>query len=178
MDQHLPRVSLGTRIHPDPRKQLLLVKLHYQFRIPPVGLLLPLATGANLRRISDPHLMPQLRKQLLEPLRLPTRFDPHSHGPLQPSVKGPHLLLSLVTQRPLQHLSRRLVPHDNLLIARMKITAYNLHRSAPSSRALVAHHAKSTRVQGADLVMKSNGASRLFLSASRLRTCRLAQSES
>src|SRR5438309_7768389 len=52
--------------------------------------------------------MPQLRKQLLEPLRLPTRFDPHSHGPLQPSVKGPHLLLSLVTQRPLQHLSRRL----------------------------------------------------------------------
>src|SRR5438132_7200467 len=101
--------------------------------------------------------MPQLRKQLLEPLRLPTRFDPHSHGPLQPSVKGPHLLLSLVTQRPLQHLSRRLVPHDNLLIARMKITAYNLHRSAPSSRALVAHHAKSTRVQGADLVMKSNG---------------------
>src|SRR5438309_5284610 len=106
--------------------------------------------------------MPQLRKQLLEPLRLPTRFDPHSHGPLQPSVKGPHLLLSLVTQRPLQHLSRRLVPHDNLLIARRKITAYNLHRSAPSSRALVAHHAKSTRVQGADLVMKSNGGTAVF----------------
>src|SRR2546430_14579012 len=98
--------------------------------------------------------MSQLRKQPLEPLRLPANLDPHSHGPLQPSVKGPHLLLSLVTQRPLQHLSRRLVPHDNLL----KITAYNLHRSAPSSRALVAHHAKSTRVQGADLVMKSNAA--------------------
>src|SRR5207253_5732131 len=104
-------------------------------------------------------------------------FDPHSHGPLQPSVKGPHLLLSLVTQRPLQHLSRRLVPHDNLLIDRMKITAYNLHRSAPSSRALVAHHAKSTRVQGADLVMKSYGAGRFFLMLSLLRKHRPAQRE-
>src|SRR5437879_13685766 len=113
--------------------------------------------------------MSQLRKQPLEPLRLPANLDPHSHGPLQPSVKGPHLLLSLVTQRLLQHLSRRLVPHDNLLIARMKITAYNLHRSAPSSRALVAHHAKSTRVQGADLVMKSNGAGRLFFFPLRSR---------
>src|SRR5262249_32974256 len=46
----------------------------------------------------------------------------------------------------------------NLLIARMKITSYNLHCSAPSSRALVAHHAKSTRVPGADLLMKSNPA--------------------
>src|SRR5947208_14706110 len=106
--------------------------------------------------------MPQLRKQRLEPLRLPTRFDPHSHGPLQPSVKGPHLLLSLVTQRPFQHLSRRLVPHDNPLIARMKITAYNLHRSAPSSRPSVAHQAKSTRVQGADLVMNSTGGTAVF----------------
>jgi hypothetical protein len=38
----------------------------------------------------------------------------------------------------------------------MKITAYNLHGSAPFSRALVALHAQLYRVQGADAVMKSN----------------------
>jgi hypothetical protein len=42
------------------------------------------------------------------------------------------------------------------LIAGVKITAYNLHGSAPFSRALVALHAQLYRVQGADAVMKSN----------------------
>jgi hypothetical protein len=54
--------------HPDPRKAILGQKLHQQFRISPVGLLLPLATGANNRRIPDPHLVSQLRQHPLEPL--------------------------------------------------------------------------------------------------------------
>ena len=41
-----------------------------------------------------------------------------------------------------------------LLTARMKITAYIPHSSAPFSRDLVALHAQLYRVQGADAVMK------------------------
>jgi hypothetical protein len=96
----------------------------------------------------------QLRQHPLEPLRLPAGFDAHSYGPFQAGVKGPHLLLSFVTQCLLYHLSGPLVQHRDLLIARMKIAAYNLHVRLLSP-VLVAEHAKSTRVQGADVVMKS-----------------------
>src|SRR5438105_4205976 len=44
----------------------------------------------------------------------------------------------------------------------MKITTYNLHGSAPSSRALVALHAQLYRDSGAEAVMKSTGATRFF----------------
>src|ERR1700675_3389080 len=127
MQEQLPVVPLGCRGHPDPRKTILRQKPQQQFRISPVGLLLPLATGADLRRIPDPHLVPPLHQHPLEPLRLPAASDPHSYGPFQSCIKGPHLLLSLVTQRPLHHLSGHQVQHRDLLIARMKITAYNFH---------------------------------------------------
>jgi hypothetical protein len=127
VQEQLPSVSLGRRGRPDPRKAILGQKPQQQLGIAPVGLLLPLATGANLRRIPDPYLVSQLRQHPLEPLRLPAGFDPHSYGPLQPRIKGPHLLLSLVTQRLLHDLSDRQVQRRDLLIARMKIAAYNLH---------------------------------------------------
>jgi hypothetical protein len=47
--------------------------------------------------------------------------------PLSPGRKRPRFLLPFVTQRLLHDLSRVLVPQHNLLIARMKITAYDLH---------------------------------------------------
>src|ERR1700733_1308920 len=127
MQEQLPPVPLGRRRHPDPRKAILGQKPQQQLGIAPVGLLLPLATGADLRGIPDPYLVSQLRQRPLEPLRLPAGFDPHSHRPFQSRVKGPHLLLPLVTQRLLHHLSRHQVQHCDLLIARMKITAYNFH---------------------------------------------------
>src|SRR5260370_385832 len=162
MQQQLPHVALGWRRYPDPRKPPFHQQLQQQQRIPPVGLLLSLATGADLRRVPDPQLMPQLREQPLEPLRLPTGLYPYTHRPLQRGIKRSHLLYLFVTQRFLAQFSCLLIQHRNLLIARVKITSYNLHCSAPSSRALVAHHAKSTRVLGADAVMKSTGASRRF----------------
>src|SRR5260370_5514804 len=158
MQQQLPHVALGWRRYPDPRKPPFHQQLQQQQRTPPVGLLLSLATGADLRRVPDPQLMPQLREQPLEPLRLPTGLYPYTHRPLQRGIKRSHLLYLFVTQRFLAQFSCLLIQHRNLLIALVKITSYNLHCSAPASRALVAHHAKSTRVLGADAVMKSSAA--------------------
>jgi hypothetical protein len=81
VEQQLARVTLGRRRHPDPRKAILGQQFHEQFRIPPIGLLFSFATGANLGRIPDPHLVPQFVEQPLEPLRLPTGFDPYAHRP-------------------------------------------------------------------------------------------------
>src|SRR3984957_1324802 len=127
MQEQLPVVPLGRRGHPDPRKAILRQGLQQQLPISPVGLLLPLATGPYLRPIPDPPLVSQFRQHSLEPLRLPAGLDPHSYRPFQLGVKGPHLLLSFVAQCLLHHLSGHRVQQRDLLIARMKIAAYNLH---------------------------------------------------
>src|SRR6266851_4134971 len=88
-------------------------------------------------------------------MRVSCRFDPHSHRTSQSGIKRPRLAV-LVFQTTLQHLARLRVDHRYLLVARMQITSYNHHRSAPFLRALVASAAsKSTRSLGADTVISS-----------------------
>jgi hypothetical protein len=60
---------------------------------------------------------------------------------------------ALLIQPSLDQLPSGFIHHRNLLIARVKITAYNHHRSAPFFRALVVSATKSTRPEGADNVI-------------------------
>jgi hypothetical protein len=49
--------------------------------------------------------------------------------------------------------ARRVVHHRNLLVARVKITSYNHHCSAPFFRALVVYSYQVYSVKGADAVI-------------------------
>jgi hypothetical protein len=44
-----------------------------------IVLLLPYAFGLDLRRVADPQLILQFRKQTLEPARVPRSLDPNAH---------------------------------------------------------------------------------------------------
>jgi hypothetical protein len=64
-------------------------------------------------------------------------FDAHAHGSLQTAVEGVGLT-TLVVQPPLEkQFSGLVIGHGDLLVASVKITAYNQHCSAPFFRALV-----------------------------------------
>jgi len=74
----------------------------------------------------------------------PGGFDPHAYRTLQIPVE--RLGFSrLVIQPPFGQLPSRLIQHRDRLVARVKITSYNHHRSAPFFRALVVSATKSTR---------------------------------
>jgi hypothetical protein len=62
---------------------------------------------------------------------------------------------ALVIQSSLGEFTRRLVHHRNLLVARVKITSYNHHCSAPFFRALVVYSCQVYSVKGADAVIQS-----------------------
>jgi hypothetical protein len=58
--QQLPHIAFLRRRHPDPRKPPLLQQPQQMRRVPPVRLLPAYVAGPNLRRISDPQLVPAL----------------------------------------------------------------------------------------------------------------------
>ena len=62
----------------------------------------------------------------------------------------------------------RRVHHRDLLLARVKITSYNLHRSAPFLRALVASQRQVYSLEGADALIQSPSGGRVFLALSNL----------
>src|SRR5579872_491770 len=99
-------------------------------RIPPVRFLSPHHQMPDLRRISNPQLLPQLRQHVLEPLRVAHGLHPHPHHlSLQPLIKLPRLSF-LMLESPLPQLARLTIDHGDLLVARVKITSYNLHRGS------------------------------------------------
>jgi hypothetical protein len=88
--------------------------------------MLAYSLGANLSRISDPQLEPQLIQQTLKPACVSTGFHPDTHPScLERSVK---LLGFLpVSQSPFAALPRFRVHKCNLLEARMTVTTYDQH---------------------------------------------------
>jgi hypothetical protein len=98
--------------------------------------------------------MPQLGQQSLEPLCVTGRLDPHTNRLRQPFVKLSRLAVG-VFQSLLDQLSGFRIQHRDVLLARVKITAYNHHRSAPSFRALVVLQRQVYSLEGADAFIQS-----------------------
>src|ERR1019366_4641331 len=101
-------------------------------RVPLVRLLLAHVTGPDLRRISDPNLVPQVLHQLDEPLAVPRGLHADQHRRRQLLIEHLGIPRSM-PQFPFPGFpSLRLQPR-HLLPAGMKITSYNHHAKAPSS---------------------------------------------
>jgi len=77
MNQQVPQILLGTRGRPDPRKSSFQQQLQNQRRISTIVLLLPHLTGANPRRIVDPHSVSRRRGHLHKPLAVAGRLHPN-----------------------------------------------------------------------------------------------------
>src|SRR5262249_36151487 len=73
------QISILRTWYPDARKTIF----HHQFQdvlgILTIVFLFPYATSLDLRRVAHPQLELQLRQQALEPARVPSSFDPHTH---------------------------------------------------------------------------------------------------
>src|SRR6202795_3510266 len=125
--QQLPHIAHLRAGHPQPGKPSVDQQIQNMLGIATVGLLLPHHQPPNLRRISDPQLVPHLGQHLLEPLRVAHRFHPHAHRlSLECSIESQCFSL-LVFQSTFPQFAGLGVDHGNLLVARMKITSYNLH---------------------------------------------------
>ena len=101
-----------------------------------VRLLLPHHGGTNLCRVSDPEFVIVFSQHSLEPLSIGGSLHPDPSRTRKCGVK----LLGfsvLMFQPALNDLTGCGIQHRNLLEARMEITAYNQHRSAPFLRASV-----------------------------------------
>jgi len=121
--QQLPHVPLLQTRHPEAREALIQQQPQHMRRIPQVGLLLAHHAAADLRRISQPQLVPQLLQQALEPRIVSARFHPHPHRPRQRTVEP--LRFFPVPQAFFLILPGLIVQDRDLLKPRMKITAYN-----------------------------------------------------
>src|SRR5215467_12295739 len=144
MPEQLPKIAFSGCGNPDPRKTVADQKFENERSIALIGLLLANLMGTNFRGVPDPQFVAEFREQTLEPMNGPGRFDAHTHRPLQAAVERLSLA-TLVVQPPLGKFSRDCIQHSDLLIACMKIAAYNQHCSAPFFRASVVSATKFTR---------------------------------
>src|SRR6516165_7306157 len=101
-----------------------------------VRLLLPHHGCTDLRCISYPEFVMVFLQHPLEPLCIEGRFHPDSRRTWKAGIKLLGFFV-LMFQPALENLTGCRIQHGNLLEARMKITTYNEHRSAPFLRALV-----------------------------------------
>jgi len=90
-------------------------------------LLLPRFASPNLRRIANPHFVPQLRQQLQKPLTISSSLhaDPRARRKLPIKVLRSSRFMH---QLPIPGLARLLVKPRNLLPTRVKITSNKNHR--------------------------------------------------
>ena len=129
--QHqLPQVALLPVWHPQARKSAFHHQLANVLCVPLVGLLLAHVTGPDLRRISDPDLVPQILHQFDEPLTVACRLHANQHRRCQCLIEllgvaaGMHQLL-------FPSFSRLRIQPIYLLPAGMEITPYNHHAKTP-----------------------------------------------
>lgn len=94
MQQQLPQVPFLDTGNPDPGKTFLQQQAQDQPGIALIMLLLPPVLLPDFRRISHPHLVPQLLQQTLEPVRAPRGFHSHHPGTMQSLVELLHLALA------------------------------------------------------------------------------------
>jgi hypothetical protein len=113
-------------------------------------------TGANLRGVPDPQLVTEFREQMLEPVNGSGGFDAHNNRfvrTLQVPVKRVGLTALVIQSALDKQLAGLFSGHGNLLIAGMKITSYNDHRSAPFPEPWSFNSCQVYSVEGADAVI-------------------------
>src|SRR6185437_15707868 len=93
-----------------------------------VGLLLANITGPNLGRIPNPQGVSKFFHQQLKPAAITGGFHANQHRTLQLAIKL-FCLAAAMHQLLLLHLPGLRVQYCYLLVARVKITAYNLHKA-------------------------------------------------
>src|SRR3984885_3868240 len=134
MGEQLADVALLRIWQPQAGKALLHQQGQNMARVSLIRLLLANVTGTNLGRIPNPQGVAALVHQQLKPAGIPRRFHANQRRPLELSVKllrlpaGMHQLLLL-------DLLCLCIQNRNLLVARVKITAYNLHKAPLLPRA-------------------------------------------
>src|SRR6202453_2872587 len=128
MGEQLTHIALPHIRHPQARKPLLHQQLQNVASVSLVGLLLANVAGPNLGCISDPQLVAQLLHHQLKPAGITRGFHTNQRRRFQFAVKlfrlpgGMYQLFIL-------YLPCLCVENGNLLVARVKITAYNLHKA-------------------------------------------------
>jgi len=153
MPYQLAQIALLQRRPPDAWKTPVQQQVQHVRRVARIRLLFAHHRRPDLRRIPDPHLVPQFGQHALEPAGVPGGLDAHSHGARQSCIKR-SCFSALVLQTTLHQLACLRIQHRNLLVARRQITTYNLHvlGSFPPSLGLF-EHPKFTRRLGADTVI-------------------------
>ena len=150
-----PQVSLPRSRYPDARERGLAEQFQQACRVARIGLLLAHRASADRRRMAHHQFVPEFFEHLHEPQAVPGAFDPHQSRFGQRRVKAAGLPAP-VLQAALPVFSRFRVHHRDLLKARMKITAFNQHLSAPPlGRIGFALQHQSNPGLGADDVMRS-----------------------
>src|SRR5690242_384618 len=131
MQKQLTQITLIPIRNPNTREAIFQQKLQYVSSIAPVRLLLAHIAGPDLRRISYPHLVSELRHEIEKPLAVPSRFYSHQRRHRQRSIECSRLSAT-VLELALGCLSCFRVYPRYLLPCWMEITAYNDHKKAPS----------------------------------------------
>ena len=145
--EQLPKIAFRWGRNPDPRETIREQQFENERSVPFIGFLLAYFASTDSGRISNPEFVTEFREQSLEPVHRTGGFDAHAHGLLQTSVERFGLSTFVVQASFEEQLARGVLGHGNLLIARMKITTYNQHCSAPFFRASVVSATKFTRRQ-------------------------------
>src|ERR1700687_6174908 len=144
MDQQLPQILLLSGRSPDPRKPPFHQQFQNQRRVAPVVFLGAHLTGANLRCISDPHVVPLCRGHFHKPLTVPGGLHPDksrgAHLPIKP-LGFSRPMLQLLFSR----LSSDRVQPTNLLPTGVVITSNKDHRRLLSTELLRSSNQKHTR---------------------------------
>jgi len=156
MPKQLPQIPILGTGHPDARKGIFQQQLQQKSSIVAIGLLLADSFPLDLRRIANPYLDAQFCQQPLEPPGIAGGLHPHTNAH-SPRRQFPIELLGLsitVVQSPFTTLSRFCIYKRDVLIARVKIYAYNDHVRLLPPEPLVVNR-KSTRAEGVGVVMKS-----------------------
>src|SRR5258707_1562417 len=156
--EQLPQIAILRTRYPDPWKSIFQHQLQQELSIFAVSLLFPYPPGLNLCRVSNPQFETQFRQQPLEPACMPRGLHPHSHvgsPPFQIAVKLLRFSFAVV-QLLFAAFPSFFVYKRDLLKARVIIYSYNDHiRLLPPEPWLIGTP-KSTHVEGADIVMKSD----------------------
>src|ERR1700674_2923235 len=166
MQQQLPQIALLRTRHPDGGELSDLQQLQQMIGVALVVFLLAHRSRPNASGVTDEQFMSQLPQQALEPAGVAAGLDAHAHGlSLQAAVELFRFARGMVEF--LSHsLLGLLIQHGNLLEARMKITAYNLHCGSFRPSSLVFCKLKITR-RGMEPSLLSNQAKRGICSSPR-----------
>src|ERR1700760_1891822 len=128
MGEQLTHIALLRIRKPQPGKTVFHQQLENMAGVSLVGLLLANITGSNLGRIPNPQGVSKLFHQQLKPARIAGGFHANQRRNRQLTIESFRLAAGM-HQLLLLHLPGLCVQYCYLLVARVKITAYNLHKA-------------------------------------------------